>query len=429
MTRPSTRREFLRTSTLAGAGVLLAAREGFSWRRRSANERLDLGIVGVANRGRDNLDGVMSENIVALCDVDEGFLTGAAQAFPGAKTYFDFRLMLEKEKLDAVVVSTPDHTHSAVTMAALDSGLHVYCEKPLTHTVAEARAVAELAARKGLVTQMGTQIHAGDNYRRVVELVRSGAIGKVREVHVMCGKSWGADARPAGEHPTPASLRWDLWIGPAAELAYNPDFHPASWRRYWPFGGGTLADMACHHVDLSVWALELGAPERVHAEGPPVHEFGAPSSLVVHWSFASAGDRPAVELWWHDGGRRPEELLLELGLVDWRDGTLFVGEKGWIVADYDRHAIGPVADFAGFEPPAPSIPTSIGHHREWIEACKTGGPTTCSFAYAGPLTEAVLLGTVAYRAGGELGWDARAMKSPDNERAASFVAQPRRPGW
>ncbi|TAH37208.1 MAG: Gfo/Idh/MocA family oxidoreductase [Planctomycetota bacterium] len=389
---------------------------------RSSNERLNLGIIGVANRGADNLAGVAGENIVALCDVDESYLGAAGARFPRAARYTDLRRMLDRNDLDAVVISTPDHTHAFAALCALEAGLDVYCEKPLTHTLAEARRVAELARRKRAVTQMGTQIHAGSNYRRVVELVQSGAIGSVSAAHCWVGRSWSGGALPGEYPPVPAGLHWDEWLGPAAERPYHPCYAPGNWRGWWNFGSGTLGDMGCHHLDLPFWALGLRHPTAVEASGPARDTESAPPWLQARWQF------PGVALHWHDGGRRPPQF--EHGLLpEWGDGTLFVGDKGFLLADYDRHVLLPEADFAGFVPPPPAIPESIGHYQEWIEACKTRGRTTCDFGYAGMLTETVLLGTIAYRAGEPLDWDARRMRVRNSARAQALVAAPWRRGW
>jgi hypothetical protein len=266
----------------------------------------------------------------------------------------------------------------------------VYCEKPLTHTLEEAREIVETASWHRAVTQMGTQIHAGANYRRVVELIRAGAIGRVREAHCWVGRSWGGGERPLDTPPIPPGLDWKRWLGTAPRRPYHPTYHPAGWRRFWDFGTGTLGDMGCHHLDLPFWALELKRPSAVHAEGPPVNAETAPTSLRVRWIF------PSVDLWWHDGGLRPLQFAQGL-LPEWGDGTLFVGEDGLLLADYDRHVLLPEARFATYVRPAASIPDSVGHHKEWLDACRTRGATTCNFDYAGPLTETVLMGVQAYR--------------------------------
>jgi predicted dehydrogenase len=422
-----TRRQFMQTATLAGAGVVLAGPKAFG-KPISPNEKLNIGIIGVANRGGDNLAGVRSQNIVALCDIDDNYLGSASTQFPSAKTYNDFRKLLEQKDIDAIVVSTPDHTHAAATMMALKTGHHVYCEKPLAHTVWEARLVADTAKKYKRITQMGTQIHAENNYRRVVELVQSGAIGPVKEVHVWCDKVWSGGDRPTETPPIPSNIHWDLWLGPAHERPFNPVYLPATWRGWWEFGGGTLSDMACHHVDLPTWALKLRYPNTIEAEGPPIKSETTPEWLIVRYEYPAREDMPAVNLTWYNGGKRPPQFA-EGKLPRWGDGTLFVGEKGMLLADYGRHVLLPEADFVGFTPPTPFIPNSIGHHLEWIEAIKTGGKTTCNFDYSGALAENVLLGNVAYRSGKKLEWDAKHLKAKNCPEADSYIRTERRKGW
>ena len=429
------RREFLTTSAGAAAlgGVFvntIAAAPS-----KSPNEKLNIACVGTANRALGDIKGVKSENIIALCDVDANYLGKQAKEFPKARTYRDFRVMLDKERkeLDAVVVGTADHTHAPATAMALRMGLHAYCEKPLTHTVHEARVVAQLAKEKKLATQMGTQIHATTNYRRVVELVQSGAIGPVREVYVWCDKAW-SDGRFKFGKPAPANLDWDLWLGPAPKIPYSEGVHPAHWRRFWAFGTGTLGDMGCHVIDLVHWALKLRAPTTIAAEGPPVHPVGTPRWLNVHYEYPARGEMPPVKMHWYDGGHKTP-LLSELNddkdqpLSKWGLGVLFIGDKGKLAANYSKRLLLPKEQFADFKPPEPSIPDSIGHHNEWIQACKTGSPTLCNFDYAGALTEAVLLGTVAYRTGKKLQWDAEALKATNAPEADEFLRKQYREGW
>ena len=391
-------------------------------------EKLSLGIIGVANRAAANLGAVAGENIAALCDVDANYLAGAAMRFPDAAKFADFRELIAMDDLDAVVISTPDHTHAPAAAQALRAGLHVYCEKPLTHSVHEVQVLRKLAREHGAVTQMGTQIHAGGNYRRVVERIRSGALGKITEVHVFCDKSWSGGERPTETPEVPASLSYDLWLGPAPERPYSPAYLPANWRRWWDFGGGTLADMGCHYLDLAHWALDLSTPIEAWAEGPPPHPETTPKPFIARWKHAAKGERGAVEVSWYDGGVFPPELA-ERGLEAWRNGVLFLGENGWLVSDYGRHELGPTEDFVEALPPEPWIPDSIGHHAEWIEACKNGGPTTCDFEYSGALTETVLLGNVAYRAGERLEWDSAAGKATNTSAAERFLRREYREGW
>lgn len=421
---PLTRREFI-ASTSAATGLMILTRPGAA-RTYRANERLALGVIGVGGRGADNLAAVAGESVVALCDVDADLLGAAAKANPGAKTYRDFRRMIEAGGLDAVVVSTPDHTHAAAAARALRAGLHVYCEKPLAHTVREAQVLERLARAGRRATQLGTQIHAGENYRRVVELVQSGAIGAVREVHVWCGGGFSGGERPADRPAVPANLDWDLWLGPAPERPYHPAYVPFHWRGWWDFGNGTLGDLACHHMDLSFWALHLGRPTAVEAEGPPVHQESCPAWLVVRYEFPAAGPRPAVPLTWYHGDRRPPQFKDGL-LPEWGNGTLFVGEKGMLLADYDRRVLLPEERYRGFSPPPQTLAPSPGHHAEWLTACKTGAPTTCDFAYSGPLTEAVLLGNVAYRAGERLVFDGPTLRG--SARAEALLGREARAGW
>jgi predicted dehydrogenase len=431
MTRNLSRRGFLQHGTMVAAG--LAAARPFTVRaarRLSANDKLNIAMIGTANQAAYNLGNVASENIVALVDIDEKLLAAAAAKFPRAVTYTDFRRALDRNDIDAVVVATPDHTHAVATAAALHSGRHVYCEKPLTRTVAECRAIRELARRKKVATQMGTQIHAGNNYRRVVELLRAGAIGTVREVHVWVGGGFGNKERPTDTPPVPAHIHYKEWLGPVEYRPYSPEYIPFHWRHWWAFGGGTLADLGCHHVDLSHWALELTTPETVEVlDGPKPHPESAPHFLVVRYNYAARGQMPPVVLTWYHGGRRPPHFA-EGHLPKWGDGTLFVGEGGrMLLAGYDRHVLLPESQFADFKRPVPSIPDSIGHHKEWILACKTGSPTTCHFDYSGALTEAVLLGNVAFRCGRKLTWDAKRLRATGTPEADPFLHYHYQPGW
>lgn len=424
------RRQFVR-QTAACAAVAAAAKVMIvpSW-AVSPNEKLNVAVIGVAGRGAANLDGVASENIVALCDVDKNNLAKAGKRFPQAKLYGDFRRMLPEveQQIDAVVVSTPDHTHAAPAVMAMKMGKHCYCEKPLTHCVYETRLMTELAKANRLATQLGTQIHAGDNYRRVVELVQSGAIGPIREVHVWSAASYHGGTRPAETPPVPANLDWDLWLGPAPYRPYHPVYVPGRWRGWADFGNGGLGDFFCHYTDLAFWALELRYPTSVVAEGPEREPESCPKWLIVRYEFPQRENLPPVKLTWYDGGKRPP-IQKEQKLPDWASGVLFVGEKGMLQADYGRHVLLPETQFAGFQPPPETIPKSIGHHREWIDACKTGSPTTCNFGYSGPLTEAALLGTVAYRTGEKLQWDAANLKATNCPAADGYFRRAYRDGW
>lgn len=423
------RRSFLKTSATAAAvsGLgfhqMLQAAES-----ASPNELLNVACIGVANRASANVNGVKHQNMVALCDIDENYLSKAATGFPKAKKYSDFRVLLDKEakNLDAVVVSTPDHTHAPASVWAMQLDKHVYVEKPMTHTVHEAREMTKLAQAKGLATQLGTQIHAGDNYRRVVEVVQSGAIGNIDKVDVWVGKGWGGGTLPTETPEVPKHIHWDVWLGPAPERPYHPTYLPAQWRRWWDFGGGTLGDMGCHYIDLVFWALKLKYPTKVKAEGPPVDEQTAPMGLAVTWQFPATDTAKAVEMTWRDGNLTPKEVG---GHEVPGSGVMFHGDKGKLLATYGNYTLLPADQFTGFKPPEPTIPTSLGHYNEWIKACKEGTPTTCSFDYSGPLTETVLLGNVAYRSGAEIEWDAKNLRVTNNEAANQFIEREYRKGW
>jgi len=431
MSRQS-RREFLGRSALAGTALAGAALGGGVWsslalaESNSPNEKLNIGCIGTANQARFSIENVSRENIVAACDIDDNYLAKMISDFPKAKKYNDFRKLLEQPGIDAVVVAVPDHIHAPATAAALHLGKHVYCEKPLTHTVFEARTIAELAAKAKVATQMGTQIHAGDNYRRVVEAIQSGAIGRVKEVHTWAGRSWGGGNRPTDTPPVPPTIHWDLWLGPAPKRPYNPIYLPARWRGWWDFGGGNIGDMACHHMDLPFWALGLRHPATIEAEGPALNPETCSLGLIVRYEYAATNDRPDLKLTWYDGDKIPPTIH---GHPTGGGGNLFVGEKGMLWSDYDSHHLYPEKDFADYKPPKPSIPSSIGHHAEWLLACKTGSPTTCNFGYAGPLTEAVLLGNVAYRTGKRLEWDAEKLQATNCPEAERFLRNKYRERW
>ncbi len=443
-TTPSlTRRRFLQQAA-AGAAVLGAPAFVSS---RAPSEKLNLVVIGCGGRGAANMNEMLGENIVALCDVNEGNLLQAAAKAPRARKFRDFRKLydeLKDSEFDAVVVSSTEHTHAFATLPALRRKKHVYCEKPLTYSLREARLITEAAIQAGVATQMGTQIHAGSNYRRVVELIQAGAIGPVREAHVWVGRAWGRQSeeeakrhgdivwtaeRPKEEMPVPAGLDWDLWLGPAPHRPFHSVYFPGpKWYRWWDFGGGTMSDLGSHWIDLPFWALQLDAPTVVEASGPPPHPEIAPATMSATFHYPARGDRPAVKVTWYQGTLKPE-CWQERTIPRWDSGVLFVGARGMLLSDYGRHLLLPEKDFADFRRPAPSIPDSIGHHAEWLRACKTGAPTTCPFSYSGLLTEANHLGNVAYRAGKRLEWDARGMHLRNAPEAESFLGREYRPGW
>ncbi|MEY4534120.1 MAG: hypothetical protein RLZZ246_438 [Planctomycetota bacterium] len=440
----TTRRTFIAAATLGSIAPWLASCASAPRRRppRAQGEPLRLACIGTANRAWDNINEVRHERIVALCDVDGAYLVRAAAEFPQARTFKDFRELLAVEAeldLDGVVVSTPDHTHALATALALQAGLPVYCEKPLTRTVRELAVLRRLWQRHPVATQMGTQIHAGENYRRVVEAIRAGAIGRVTAVDCWQQKSWG-DGRLTPGAVAPPTLDWELWQGPAPRRPYIEGVHPANWRRYWAYGSGTLGDMGCHIIDLPFWALDLQQrmrrPIEVFAEGPPVDAVGAPAWLEASWAFEpdAPGADPFV-LRWFDGGRM-SPFVQEIGAKDRVDyhgrfSVCFQGTEGALFANYGEMLLWPGARAQAWTPPAPSIAPSIGHHREWLEAIRYGQPNAplCGLPYATLLTELVLLGTVAYRANAPLRYDPVRMRVIGNDAADALLGDHAVDGW
>lgn len=433
MDHTTTRRGFLKS---AAASMWLASGAISSATSYAANNKLNIAFVGLGNQGHHNLGFMRAQHVVALCDVDDRRTASYTDKFPKARKFADFRAMFDAmaPEIEGVVVTTPNHNHATVAMQALKLGKHCYCEKPLTHTIHESRALQRAAQEQQVVTQMGVQIHATENYRRVVELVRSGAIGTVKDAHIWFGRPGGFRRyeklveRPEGQ-PVPEGVHWDLWVGPAPMRPFHPVYHPHDWHYWWDYGNGTLGNMGCHYLDLVYWALDLKHPESVSSEGPEPHPASTPFWLDCHWQFPKRDDRAPVAVHWYHGRNTPEPVKA-LGGPDWGAGILFVGEDGMIAADYERHMLLPAERFVDFEPPAPAIPPAIGNHREeWYEACKGNGKTLAPFDYAAPLTETILLGNVAHRAGGMLEWDATNMKVTNNAAANELLHYEYRPGW
>ena len=438
-----TRRTFLQGAATAAGGLFAAPA---IVRGTNLNEKLNIAIVGCGGRGAANLAGVSSENIVALVDVNDAAVQAAGAKHPQARKLNDFRKLYDHaSEFDAVVVSTCEHTHAYATLPALKLKKHVYCEKPLTYNIHEARVIREAAAQAGVATQMGTQIHAEENYRRVVELVQAGAIGPVREAHVWVSRAWGWQPteeeakrhgdivllrdRPTETQPVPAGLNWDLWLGPAPERPFHGTYVPGpKWYRWWDFGNGTMSDLGSHWIDLPFWALNLKAPLTVEAKGPPVHAELAPASMQVRYEYGSRGELPPLSLTWYQGTEKPERWTAG-EIPRWDSGVLFVGDGGMILSDYSRHLLLPEKKFEGFVRPEATIPKSKGHYAEWIHACKTGAPTTCHFEYAGWLTEANHLGNVAFRAGKKLEWNPELMRATNCPEADRFIRREPRRGW
>ena len=446
-TSPMTRRRFLGASGALATGIMIVPRRALGGAgNASPNEKLNIGVIGSGGRGADDIEGVKSENIVALCDVDDQRAAAMQKRFPKARTYQDFRVMLDKQKdIDAVVVATPDHIHAVACMAAIKHGKHVYCEKPLTRTVHEARVLARAAAEAKVATQMGNQGMAFEGNRLIKEWIWGGLIGPVRDVHVWSDRPthrgkmplWWPQGieRPTDTPPVPSYLNWDLWLGPAPWRPYHPAYVPFKWRGWWDFGSGGLGDMGIHNLAPVFSALKLGPPLSVHATSTPVFKETVPVASIVHYQFGPRADMPAVKLHWYDGGllpERPDELEDDRPL-DAEDGIIFVGDKGKILVrgwGGESPRLIPESRHREATFPARTLPRSIGHHEEWIAACKQGTPTESNFGFAGPLTEAVLLGSVAIRMGGEeLHWDPVTMKIPNNPEAEQYLQYQYREGW
>ena len=394
-------------------------------------------MIGAGGRADGNIGGVAGENIVALCDVDQNRARGMFAKYENVPKYADFRVMLEKQKdIQAVVVSTPDHTHFHASATALRMGKHVYCEKPLTHSVWEARQLRELAAKHRVATQMGNQGTAAAGMRTAVEIIRSGAIGEVREVHVWTNRPiWPQNInRPKERQEVPKTLNWDLWLGPAPERPYNRAYVPFAWRGFWDFGTGALGDMGCHTMNLPFMALRLGAPSTVVAdvEGKVNPETG-PLGCTITYEFPARGEgMPACRLMWYERRRPPADLLQGVQQPG-TSGCLLIGSKGkmYTASDYgDGTRLLPEADFRDYRPPQPTLPRSPGHHAEWIRACKGGAPAMSNFVdYSGQMAETVLLGNVAIRAGQRITWDSAKLQAVNMPTAAQYIRRQYRKGW
>ena len=489
MTNQWKRRRFLSTTGRAAAGLVILANSR-SVRGYPANEKLDVAVVGAGGMGGWNLAHIAGENvefrsgmrvkpasqpemtgenIVALCDTDE---RSVAELTPGrrnppshafarygrARKFNDYRRMLDEmdRQIDAVVVSTPNHNHAPASVAAMRRGKHVYCEKPGADSVFEARMMAKVAAEQQVATQLGTQMHASDNHRRVVELIRAGAIGAVEECHIWLRSGRDASDRPAETPPVPKGLHWDLFLGPAPYRPYHPTYSRGcggNWHRWWDFGSGSFGNMGCHYLTPAFRALDLRYPVSVEAQGPPPHPETAPGRLHVRYRFPARGKLPPVTLTWTHGSQ-PPPVFAGNDFPKWAWGV-FVGTEGMLLASYGQRMLWPEKKFADFEPPEPSIPPSIGaeiglrapwvaayknhpdwrrtaevgHRAEWIAACKTGSPTGCNFGASGPISEAVMLGSVAYRTGAKLDWDADNLRVANSPEANALLRKKYRSGW
>lgn len=442
MSRTPTRRTFLGGLSTAAAASLLPSE---SWAKKSPNETPNIASVGVGGKGWVDSNGASKHgNIVAFCDVEgaEGRKRGgfamAAEKWPKARRYTDWREMLEKEKnLDGLTISTPDHMHAPVTMTALQQGIGCYTQKPLTRTIYEARKVTEAAAKAGVATQMGNQNHSGRSYLTTVNLVKSGTIGKIKHAHAWSNRPiWPQGIeRPSAQESAPSSLNWDLWLGVAPERPYAPGvYHPFKWRGWYDFGTGALGDMGCHIIDPVYWALDLTAPTSVLYEGPKPTEETFPKSERIRYEFPGTNltTEKTIDVTWHDGGQKPDpaecNLPGEAKLPD--NGVIFVGERGVILCAHGSRSLPtlyPKKDFKDFE--LKILPTT-DHYEQWVDAIKGKGKASSNFDYAGPLCETVLLGCVASRVPGvKLEWDTKALKFGNSKAADALLRQEYRKGW
>ena len=436
MTHQITRREALRATAAMSAGVWAGASTSQT-RAASANDKLNVAVIGVGGQGRSNLNPIgKTENIVALCDVDDKRAGNAYVRFPKAKKFYDFRRMLDRmeKSIDAVIVSTPDHMHFHPSMMAMEMGKHLYCEKPMAHSVWEVRRMTELAKKNNLATQLGMQRHVYGNMHRVTELIHSGAIGDVSEVHSWIGGDRGMPALPKKSSPVPQHLKWDLWIGPAKfrpYAEYKPGqgvIAPYNWRFWWDYGTGETGNWGCHILDIPFAALDLKYPTRVDASGPPIDKQLASKSMTTSFEFPANKKRPEVKLHWSHTKNGPA-ILKERGVSAKGANTLFIGSKGMLICGFGSLKLLPAERFKNFKAPKKFVPDSLGFHKEWTEACKGGEPATCNFDYSGPLTETVLLGNAAYRAGSGFNWNAAKLSTEGNSQAQGLIRTSFREGW
>jgi predicted dehydrogenase len=454
-TVPVRRRTFLASTAVAAAGFTIVPRHVLGGQGVTApSDKLNIAAVGVGGMGKNNVEKCATENIVALCDVDFSLADPVFKKYPGARTYKDYRVMLDEQKdIDALIVATPDHTHAVIAMAAMRRKKHVYVQKPLTHSVAEARLLTETARQYGVATQMGNQGHSGEGIRLLCEWVWDGAVGPIREAHAWTNRPvWPSGievGRPTETPAVPASLDWDLWIGPRTPRPYHPTYHPAKWRAWWDFGTGSLGDMACHIVDPLFWALKLKYPVSVEAniskywqgffeETKPKNEM-FPRSTIVRYNFPAREGMPGVALTWWDGGLMPARPAgLEPGrrMGDDDGGILLVGEKGSIMAGCygESPRIVPESGMRAYKRPKRTLERipegQDGHEQDWIRACKGGKPASSSFDYSGPLSETVLMGNLAIRfPDRQLLWNGEAMEVTNDVDANAYVKRVYREGW
>jgi predicted dehydrogenase len=435
----SSRREFIRSAAVTGLGAAglgsAAADRGFA-QSKSPNERVNIACIGVGGKGdSDSNDAGRLGNVVAICDVDENTLAKAAQRFPLAKKYTDYRKMLDEmgKSIDAVTVSTPDHNHGPAAAMAMNMGKHAFCQKPLTHSLWEARELANIATRMKVATQMGNQGTADSGMRKNAYLVKSGVLGKVTEVHVWTNRPiWPQGGSRPAPAPVPAGLHWDTWIGPAPDRPYAPNaYHTFAWRGWWDFGTGALGDMACHTMNLPFMGLDLRNPISVEAHTSGHNRDSYPNWSTITYEFGPNGNRPGLKMFWYDGGKLPNPELFKGGkfedlVIDGKlpsSGSLIIGDKDQLYTPGDYGGGG---RFIHSDPTPVPFPESPGHFEEFIRACKGGEPAMSNFPnYAVPLTETVLLGNLAVWADGKkIEWDAKNLKAK-NAPEVDIIIHPR----
>jgi len=433
---PVSRREFIGRASAVAAGIVILPGHVISgFGHIPPSDKLNIAGIGIGGKGKVNLDNMVGQNIVALCDVDWDYAAPVFEAYPQAKKYKDFRKMLEKQKdIEAVVIATPDHTHYHPAVMAMEMGKHVYVQKPLTHSIWEARELTKLARKYKVATQMGTEGHSTDNVRKVTEIIQAGVIGEIREVHTWTNRPiWPQGLeRPKEKFEVPETLAWDLFIGPASFRPYHPAYTPWSWRAWWDFGTGALGDMGCHVLDVPFYALKLGYPIAFHASSSPVNTESAPLASRVAYTYPERPslpnlDLPEVKLTWHDGGllpSRPEELPDGETMGSEGGGNLFIGTKGKLVCENygGNYKILPLdyeyLDLLETIERVPDHPLGGGRHEmDWVRACKESAENrkeaASNFELAGPLTEMVLAGNLAIRLQDlkrEIKWDGENMK-------------------
>ena len=407
----------------------------------SPSDKLNIACIGVGGIGIRDVHSCSSENIVALCDVDDMRAAESFKKFPKAKKYRDYRKMLEKQKdIDAVTVSIPDHSHAAAAMMAIQMGKHVFVQKPLTHTIYEARKLTQAAREAKVATQMGNQGHSGEGVRLMCEWIWDGAIGDVREVHAWTahdGNFAQGMGRPKETPPVPSTLDWDLWLGPAPQRPYHPTYVPVWWRGWWDFGDGALGDMGCHVLDPIFSALKLGYPSSIEARTTKVSEETFPVASIVYYDFPARENMPPVKLTWYDGGvgpARPEELEpgRKMGTGGGESGVIFVGDKGKLMCgeNGDSPRLIPESAMKAYKRPPKTLPrVNGGHKQNWIDACKGGEPACSNFEYTGPMTEVILAGTLAIRTGEKLYWDGPNMQVTNVLEANKYILSQYRQGW